>query len=405
MRTAQGHTWPTRTDDAESLCTPRLNTCRSALRDPTILAPRLEPTGQKRAVRPTRRTAERHDTRPPPSDGWGLPWASMGWASTGARRMAVRPTRRTPKLAPTHSTLRDARILAPQLEPTGQKRAVRPSRRTAERHGARSRPVDGRGLPWVWMGWAWTDARRKASRHRSLAPHTRLARVQGRPHGAWARTVRARGCARAAPVPRPCRARVQRPDGARRQRPGPRPWCARAAPRGLPTCVGPRPAHPHPRQPPSIARARARAMPLGGPPARPNSPFLACRLELRGQNPSVAECRVCRSELGRAKGGRRPSHRRAPVDAHPIDAQGNPHPSLGGGRVSCRSAVRRVGRTVRFWPVGSSRGAKIVGSRSAERQVFKRGVHRDSASSVRVGQVWPWAVRMDFSSSEPWCLA
>ena len=155
----------------------------------------------------------------------------------------------------------DARILAPQLEPTGQKRAVRPSRRTAERHGARSRPVDGRGLPWVWMGWAWTDARRKASRHRSLAPHTRLARVQGRPHGAWARTVRARGCARAAPVPRPCpaprwrpapasraapvvrpsgarappvlrpcRARVQRPDGARRQRPGPRPWCARAAP-------------------------------------------------------------------------------------------------------------------------------------------------------------------------------
>ena len=179
----------------------------------------------------------------------------------------------------------------------------------------------------------------------------------------------------------------------------------RAVPRGLPTRVGPRPAHPHPRQPPSIDRARARAMPLGGPPARPNSPFLACRLELRGQNPSVAECRVCRSELGRARVGRT-AIRRAPVDAHPIDAQGNPHPSLGGGRVSCRSAVRRVGRTARFWPVGSSRGAKIVGSRSAERQVFKRGVHRDSASSVRVGQVWPWAVRMDFSSSEPWwCLA
>ena len=72
---------------------------------------------------------------------------------------------RSPKLAPTRPTLRDARILAPRLEPTGQKRDVRPSRRTAERHDARSRPGDGRGLPWAWMGWAWTDARRKASRH------------------------------------------------------------------------------------------------------------------------------------------------------------------------------------------------------------------------------------------------
>ena len=61
---------------------------------------------------------------------------------------------RSPKLAPTRPTLRDARILSPRLEPTGQKWAVRPSRRTAERHGARSRPGDRRGLPWVWMGWA-----------------------------------------------------------------------------------------------------------------------------------------------------------------------------------------------------------------------------------------------------------
>ena len=61
-------------------------------------------------------------------------------------------------------------------------------------------------------------------------------------------------------------------------------------PRGHPLRAGQRLAPPRPRRPPSIARARADAVPLGGPPARPNRPFLACRLEPRGQNPSVAEC-------------------------------------------------------------------------------------------------------------------
>ena len=65
--------------------------------------------------------------------------------------------------------------------------------------------------------------------------------------------------------------------------------------------------------------------------------------------------------------GCREAFRRASVHAQPIHAQGNPRPSPGRERASCRSAVRRLGRTSRFWPVGSSRGAKILASRSVGR--------------------------------------
>ena len=196
--------------------------------------------------------------RAPAMDGGCL---GRGWAGRGPTRVGRPHGTRSPKLAPTRSALRDARILTPRLEPTGQKRAVRPSRRTAERHGARSRPGDGRGLPWLWMGWAWTNARRKASRHRSLAPHTRRARgpracrgahtapgrapcargaapvssaqmapgasVQARARGAPERRPRS---ASAPPMPRPCPAPRRRPAPASRPAPVVRPSGARAPP-------------------------------------------------------------------------------------------------------------------------------------------------------------------------------
>ena len=84
----------------------------------------------------------------------------------------------------------------------------------------------------------------------------RPARVQGRPHGAWARTVRAWGCAR-----------VQRPDGARRQRPGPRPWCARAAPALRQCSAHAAPVSSAQTAPGASVQARAR----GAPERRPRS--------------------------------------------------------------------------------------------------------------------------------------
>ena len=58
---------------------------------------------------------------------------------------------------------------------------------------------------------------------------------------------------------------------------------------------------------------------------------------------------------------------RASVHAQPIHTQGNPRLSPGRERAPCRSAVRRLGRTAHFWPVGSSRGDKILASRSVGR--------------------------------------
>ena len=74
----------------------------------------------------------------------------------------------------------------------------------------------------------------------------------------------------------------------------------------------PTPSPSAPKATPVHRRAREGAVPLGGPPARPNSPFLAVfglSARAAGQNPSVAECPrgERRSELGRAGGVAEPS--------------------------------------------------------------------------------------------------
>ena len=93
-----------------------------ALRDTGILArgsSRQAKNGQKRAVRPSRRAAERHGALSRPAmDGGrlGCGWAGRGPARDGMPRGTARSLRALGARA-----LRDMRILAPRLEPTGQK--------------------------------------------------------------------------------------------------------------------------------------------------------------------------------------------------------------------------------------------------------------------------------------------
>jgi hypothetical protein len=219
-----------------------------ALRDRRILAPRLEPTGQKRAARPSRRTVERQGARSRPGDGRGSPSAMDG--GRAPRRTAdvlAAPLARSARAPPRPKDFGPAaRADRPKMDCSAE---------PADRRAARRPLAPGRwtgvalGVEGLGVGWRATNglgAPLVRSAHSAGAGRARAWARPGRAHAAPERRLGARGAApvpraqtapgaRAAPgrAPGAHRARaVLRPCRAHRRRPAPVPRavCARAAP-------------------------------------------------------------------------------------------------------------------------------------------------------------------------------
>jgi len=177
------------------------------------------------------------------------------------------------------------------------------------------------------------EAYRRVARRPRPSPSAPKATPVHRPGASGRRAARRSVFGRFWPVGSSRGAKIPMPRSAR----APRARSDRAVPRGIPSRAGPCPAHPRPRRPPSIARARAGAVPLGGAPARPSSPFLAIfGLSARAAG-RKSSCR------GASERCRREAYRRAPGRTQgAIRTQGDPRPSP--GRASGCRAARRLSR-------------------------------------------------------------